>query len=220
MFNTSVIIAGGHGTRMKPITDYVPKPLVMVNNKPLIDYVIDFLREGKINNIHVTYGYKGDLLTNYIQHKVSSLVNTTNQDNSYFLFNSVIKHIDEPIIVCPCDMITNINLTSLYKEYISLGEPIACLVPVKTKLDADTIFSENNCVTKISRKEKGEIYASGIQILNPKKINETVLPNNNFYDVWNTLIEKKLLKVTPLLDITWKIFDKPEDLINDTQNID
>ena len=47
-------MAGGKGTRMFPVSDYVPKPLVKVRNKTLIDHCIDNLKEKGINNIYVT----------------------------------------------------------------------------------------------------------------------------------------------------------------------
>lgn len=212
MFKDAVIIAGGMGSRMLPLTEYVPKPLVKVNDVPLIQYVINFLTANNIDNINVTYGYKGDMLVSEVADKVQSLINTTGKDNSYFLFNTNIKWIDRPIIVCPCDMIVQIDLEEVYKEYVNLGEPIACIVPVKTELDADSIISNNNLITNISRTVRSGLYASGIQILNPYKINKLITPLDNFYQVWQSLIEKKLLHVTNTMPYTWKIFDRIEDL--------
>ena len=87
--NYAVIMAGGKGTRMFPISDYVPKPLVKVRNKTLIDYCIDNLKEKGINNIYITYNYKSELLVSHVEKRVSGLINTIDQDNSYFLFNTI-----------------------------------------------------------------------------------------------------------------------------------
>jgi NDP-sugar pyrophosphorylase family protein len=212
MFKKAVIIAGGLGSRMRPLTDYVPKPLVKVNDVPLINYVLNFLESNNICDICVTYGYKSNLLTNHIGNKISSLLNTIGKDNSYFLFNSLIKYVDEPIIVCPCDMIVKLDLNDLYNEYIALNSPAACIVPIETDLDADSIISENNRILSISRGSKSKKYASGIQILNPKMINDSIQPFDNFYNVWNALIEKNMLYTTNLMPSEWKIFDKLNDL--------
>lgn len=212
MFKNAVIIAGGTGSRMRPITNYVPKPLVRVNEVPLIDYVINFLRSNEIGNITVTHGYKGDMVLNYLGSRVEGFINTKDQDNAYFLFYSIIKHIKEPIIVCPCDILIELNLEEVYKEYVTFGEPAACLVPVKTNLDADSIVSRKNVVSKISRMFSSSKYASGIQILNPYKINELMPTKTNFYDVWNALIEEKQLYVTDTMPTSWKIFDRLTDL--------
>jgi NDP-sugar pyrophosphorylase family protein len=212
MFKNAVIIAGGIGSRMRPITNYVPKPLVQVNEIPLIDYVINFFKFNKVNNIIVTHGYKGEMVLNYLGSKVEGFINTKDQDNAYFLFYSIIKHIKDPIIVCPCDILIELNLEEVYKEYIKLGEPPACIVPVETNFDADGIASKNNIITEISRTCLSKKYATGIQILNPYSINNLIDPETNFYGVWNALIKKKQLYVTDTMPTSWRIFDRLTDL--------
>jgi NDP-sugar pyrophosphorylase family protein len=81
MFKNAIILSGGLGSRMKPITEYVPKALVKVNNVFLIDHVINFLNSTNIENIYVTYGYKGDILVKELENKVSGFINTKNKDN-------------------------------------------------------------------------------------------------------------------------------------------
>jgi len=211
-FNHAVIIAGGLGSRMMPLTEYVPKPLVKVNNVPLIKYVINFLRNNSVENVIVSYGYKGDLLLKEIYKDVDGFINTEGKDNAYFLFNTIIKHIDKPVIVCPCDMIVQIDLETVRVEYEKLGSPIACIVPVKTDLDADNILLEGDRIVSISRETKSNLYASGIQILNPKRINESISGYTNFYDVWKALIEKEMLYCTKYMPTEWKIFDRLTDL--------
>lgn len=214
MFKDAVIIAGGMGSRMRPLTDHIPKPLVRVNNIPLIHYVINLLRANNIENINVTYGYKGQLLVSEVFDKVESLINTEGKDNSYFLFNTNIRWINHPIVVCPCDMIAQIDLEYVYKEYVSFGEPPACIVPVKTDLDADSLVLNGNKVTSIARGiESSGLYASGIQILNPYKINQEIPPLDNFYQVWYYLIERGMLFATNTMPTEWKIYDRLKDLV-------
>jgi len=212
MFSNAVILAGGMGSRMMPLTEYVPKPLVKINGVPLISYVISFLRSSNIDNIAVTYGYKSELLLAEISKKVELLINTDGKDNAYFLFNSPIKYINSPIIICPCDMIVQLDMQEVYREYNLLGSPAACLVPVKTNLDADSIFSENSIITKIVRGESSNLHASGIQILNPYLVNKECEGFSNFYDVWNCLIRKKMLYMTSISPREWKVYDSLNDL--------
>lgn len=210
--NDAVIISGGLGSRMSPLTEYIPKPLVRVNGLPLIKHVIDFLKKNNISNINITYGYKGDLLLNEIWGEVNTCINTNNKDNAYFLFNSFIREIDRPIIVCPCDMIVDIDINEIKKDYDDLGSPVVCIIPVRTTMDADGLIINNNIVKKISRDTKSDIYASGIQVINPYKLNRITNKFDNFYDVWNFLIEKQLLYVSNIYPNKWKIFDKLSDL--------
>lgn len=53
----AIIMASGLGTRMKPLTDVTPKPLIRVNNKPMIETVIDALCIANVSNIYVVVGY-------------------------------------------------------------------------------------------------------------------------------------------------------------------
>ena len=212
MFKHVVILSGGQGTRMLPITEYVPKALVRINSKNLIDNPIDFFKSNDIENIHITYGYKSDILLNYVHKKIKSLINTINQDNSYFLFNTIIKYINDPVIICPCDIDFDINLNELYKEYIKLKSPAACIIPIENKLDADNIEHDNFKICKINKNIKTNLSASGIQIINPFTINQLINPCENFYEVWNQLIEKKQLILMETKPTRWKCFDKISDL--------
>jgi NDP-sugar pyrophosphorylase family protein len=60
----AVILAGGKGTRLKPYTDNVPKPLVQINGNPFLDYLIFSLFEEGISEILLLLGYKSDLIYN------------------------------------------------------------------------------------------------------------------------------------------------------------
>lgn len=212
-FKSGLIIAGGFGTRMLPLTNYIPKSLIEVNKKPLIQHMIDFFKSHKIDTIIVTYGYKAPVLIEYINSEVNLLVNTINKDNAYFLFNTPIKFINEPIIVCPCDLIIDIDLQMLYKEYIQLQEPPLCIIPINANDNADFIHSENGIVTQITRDTPSNICASGIQIINPFKVNAFIKPYNNFYDVWKALIAKKLLFISKIQPQKWQAFDNLKDII-------
>ena len=213
MFSHAVVIAGGFGARMMPLTKYVPKPLIEVNGKPLIQHALDFFKKHKIESITVTYGHKHHLLLDYIGSDVASMVNTIDKDNAYFLFNTIVKYIDKPIIVCPCDLIVDIDMEQLYQEYIQLGEPALGIVPIPASANADFIHSKESRVTKITREDISEVCASGIQILNPAKINRTITPKDNFYDVWMELIKAEAMYITQTQPISWKAFDNLKDII-------
>ena len=64
----------------------------------------------------------------------------------------------------------------------------------------------------MSRKIKSDIYCSGIQIINPYKINKIVKNTTNFNKVWAKLIEKKKLKVSDVLPRNWFTIDNPNQL--------
>ncbi|MGO9571946.1 MAG: nucleotidyltransferase family protein [Desulfomonilaceae bacterium] len=61
----AVIMAGGYGNRLRPLTESLPKPMLPVGNKPLLELIIDQLRESGIRSVHVTTHYKGDVIKRY-----------------------------------------------------------------------------------------------------------------------------------------------------------
>ena len=61
----AVILCGGRGTRLKPITDNTPKPMVDINGKPFLFYLIDYLKSFNINNFLLLTGYKNHFINDY-----------------------------------------------------------------------------------------------------------------------------------------------------------
>lgn len=214
MINHVVILAAGRGIRLKPKTNKIPKAMVKVNNQTLILQGIKKIRKF-IKNIHITVGYKGSMLAKHvIENKVNSVINTDKKGNAWWIFNFPFKYINEPVFVLTCDNITNINFNLLEKDYINKNKPPCLLVPVKPVkgLEGDYIHKKNNVVTKLSRKQKSDIYCSGIQIVNPYKINEILSETQNFNTVWRNLISKKKLIVSDILPQKWFTIDNVKQL--------
>jgi hypothetical protein len=78
--------------------------------------------------------------------------------------------------------------------------------PVKG-LKGDFIKHNNNIVTSLSRRNHSSIYCSGIQILNPYKINRLMKNKENFSQIWSFLIKKKLLYVSDIMPEKWFTVD-------------
>lgn len=58
----AIILAGGRGTRLAPLTDHLPKPLVAIHGKPMMQYVLEHLRSAHITNVVVTVSYLGAMI--------------------------------------------------------------------------------------------------------------------------------------------------------------
>ncbi len=207
--NYALIMAAGRGIRLRPLTDTLPKAMMPYNGNTLIGTGIEKIRK-HIPNIYITVGYKGAMLANYvIERNVTGIFNTEGRDNAWWIFNTLIKHLDEPVFVLTCDNVTELNFEDLANEYFSFNCPACMVVPVKPVkgLEGDYIFCEENVVKKLSRNDPSSIYCSGIQILNPNKINRIISPSENFYDVWNNLIEVGELYCSNTYPSKWFIVD-------------
>ena len=214
MINHAIIMAAGRGIRLMPKTKKIPKAMVKIKNQTLILKGIKKIQK-YIKNIHITVGYKGSMLAKHvIEHRVSSVINTDKKGNAWWIFNFPFKYINEPVFVLTCDNITKIDFNLIEKDYIKKGSPECFLVPVKPvdKLEGDYIHKKKNLVISLSRKKKSEIYCSGIQIINPYKINKIMKNKYNFNQVWTRLIAKKKLKVSDILPRKWFTIDKISQL--------
>ena len=214
MVKHALIMAAGRGARLMPLTDLVPKAMVPYNGSTLIAHGIEQIRK-HVPNIYITVGYKGAMLaTHVIEHNVTAIFNTEGHDNSWWIFNTLMKHLNEPVFVLTCDNVTDLDFESLSKEYFALNSPACMVVPVKPVegLEGDYIFHQNNIVSKISRHDPAPTYCSGIQVLNPFLINQIMQPVDNFYDVWKNLIAKQQLYCSNTFPKQWFVVDTVEQL--------
>jgi NDP-sugar pyrophosphorylase family protein len=129
----AVILAGGEGTRLKPITDYVPKPLIPLNNIPIIEWQIRYLKKFRINDFVICTGYKTDLIEDYLSHKQNfgSKVTFSVEKTSLGTGGAIKKAAKfikgRSFLVLNGDIITNINIHEL-----SIPNSIA-LVELRTR---------------------------------------------------------------------------------------
>ena len=119
---SAVILAGGIGSRLDPLTRTRPKPLVPVANHPMIDYNIQILKNANIKRIVVIVKYLGDQIRNWIQNKYPELdiivPNIEPLDTADAVRKSG-KFIDGPFLCTMADIITNISLSSLIEFHDS-----------------------------------------------------------------------------------------------------
>jgi len=214
MINHAIILAAGRGIRLMPLTKKIPKAMIKIKNQTLILNGIKKVQK-YIDNIHITVGYKGSVIAKHvIRNNVRSVINTNKKGNAWWVFNFPFNMINEPVAVLTCDNITNINFKLIEKDYIKKKNPHCLLVPVKPvkNLEGDFIHRKKNIVTKLSRKDKSDIYCSGIQILNPYKINKTVKKTEDFNMLWKRLIRKKKLFVSDVIPDHWFTIDNTKQL--------
>ena len=209
MINHSIILAAGRGIRLMPKTKKIPKAMIKIKNQTLILKKIKKIQK-YIKNVHITVGYKGSMLASHvIKYNVNSVINTNKKGNAWWIFNFPFRYINEPVFVLTCDNITNIDFRHIERDYFKKGKPECFLIPVKPikNLDGDFIHRKKNIVTNLSRKRKSDIYCTGIQVINPYKINQIVKETSTFNQLWKKLIIKKKLKVSDVQPKKWFTID-------------
>jgi NDP-sugar pyrophosphorylase family protein len=215
-----LILAAGRGNRMRPLSDIIPKAMAPFKGDTLIGNTLNYFKNGSFQ-IHVTVGYKSSILAQYLLTggQVSTLINTTGQDNAWWIFNSILSSFDKPILVLTCDNITELNLEFIENEYNKLNQPSCMIVPVKPidSIAGDFILHNNGIVNSLERDKPSDCYCSGIQVINPQKINDLITSCDNFYDVWRQLIAINELKASNIYPNSWFSVDTLEQLIQQEQ---
>ncbi len=211
----AVIMAAGRGLRMGPLTSIIPKPMAPYLDSTLIGNGIAKIR-AHIPQVHVTVGYKGAMLAQHlIERGVDSIFNTEGHGNAWWLFHTLVRHIDEPIFVLTCDNVTEIDFLALEEDYYDRGAPLGMLVPVAPVdgVAGDFIAHDpSGVVTELSREQPTPIYGSGIQVLRPAEINRRCKVSDNFYQVWAQLMAARQLYVSSVQPAAWFSVDTLADL--------
>lgn len=149
----AIILAGGKGKRLKPVTDYVPKSLIPLDNIPIIEWQIRYLKKFRVNTIIICTGYKTEQIENYLKIKNNFGVKIIFSKEKIPLgtagaIKQAAKHIKEKsFFVLNGDIITNIDIRKLQKMQNSIAA-----IPLKTKFGIIEI--NDGKVSKFSEKKE------------------------------------------------------------------
>ncbi|MBM3904544.1 MAG: nucleotidyltransferase family protein [Thaumarchaeota archaeon] len=148
----AIILAGGLGSRLRPITDYVPKPLIPINNIPLIEWQIKQLKKFKINEFIICTGYKTDQIENYLEQKdnFDSKIQYSTEKSPLGTGGAIKKAAklikEKSLLVINGDIITDIDVRKLYSHANSIA-----LVELRTKLG--TVDIDDSKITNFREKK-------------------------------------------------------------------
>lgn len=113
----AVLLAGGRGSRLMPLTENKPKPLVELLGKPTICYLLDLIEKTSINEVYITLGYKGSQIRDYLGSNYGSLSLRYSYENKPLGTSGGVKILDnklnEDFIVLSGDIYTDVDLNSL-----------------------------------------------------------------------------------------------------------
>lgn len=224
----AIIMAGGEGKRLRPLTESTPKPLLMVGGKPIIEYNIDRLQQVGVKNITLSINYLGDQLIDYFGDGKSKklTIQYVKEDKPLGTIGSILlvnnfEHDD--IIVMNSDLLTNIDFKDFYKSF---RDSDADMAVAATSYHVDVPYAvleadDRNMVKSLKEKPKYTYYSNaGIYIL--KRSVLKMIPKDQFYDITDLmerLLEMNLKLVTYPINGYWLDIGKPEDFEKAQQDV-
>lgn len=189
-----VIMAGGKGTRLKPITNVIPKPLVPIGDKTILETILDQFEGIGCHKFYMSVNYKADIMKYYLSqldHQYD--VEFFQEDKPLGTIGSVslLKgKITTPFFVSNCDSINEQDYRDVYDYHVSNHNDLTIVTMVKTfKIPYGVIETgEDGLMTSLSEKPELTYQVNtGVYILNPSCIDE--IPEGEFFHITH-LMEK------------------------------
>ena len=116
-----LILCGGAGQRLRPLTKKIPKPLIKIRNKSMLEYIINHFLKYNINNITIASGYRHNLIKNFINKKYKkknfNIINTGTNTEIIDRIKKIYPKLNEKIILCYGDTLVDINLNKLINYF-------------------------------------------------------------------------------------------------------
>lgn len=189
-----VIMAGGKGTRLKPITNVIPKPLVPVGDKTILEVIMDQFESIGCHKFYMSVNYKADMMKYYLsqlphQYDVEFFM----EDKPLGTIGSVslLKgKITTPFFVSNCDSINEQDYRDVYDYHVNNHNDLTIVTMVKSfKIPYGVIETgEDGLMTSLSEKPELTYQVNtGVYILNPSCIDE--IPEGEFFHITH-LMEK------------------------------
>lgn len=214
----AVIMAGGKGERLRPLTLTTPKPLLKVGDKCIIDYNVDALISYGMENISVTVNYLGEQLVDHYKEKRNNIqVKCVREPNFLGTMGSV-KFVDsfvnDTVLVMNSDLFTNIDYEDFYLHFLENNADMSvAAVPYSVNVPYGIFELTGRDIQGVKEKPTYNYYANaGIYLIKKKLLD--LIPDGVFYnatDFIDTLIAKQHKVIRYPLTGYWIDIGKPED---------
>lgn len=198
----AVIMAGGKGTRLKPLTDNIPKPMVKIIDKPVMEHIINLLVSHDITEIAVTVGHLSESIVDYFGngHHLGAKLTYFVEDQPLGTAGSVKNtrdFVSDNFLVISGDAFTNIDITKAIRFHYAKDSIFTLIAQPHPKPDGLGILEidYDSKITKFIEKPadaKPSLINTGIYIINKRILD--LIPDG-FYDFGRQLLPDLVNKV-------------------------
>ncbi len=198
----AIILAGGDGKRLRPMTCTMPKPLVPLLNKPTIFYTLELLKRHEINDVIITLGYMGDMLKRQVGDGTAFGLNITYSDSELRLGTAgsvrlAAEGIDDRILVLSGDGLTDADLTGALESHASAqADATVILHRISDPREYGIALTDKDgFITRfIEKPSRSTVFSdlanTGMYILEPSVIG--LIPSTGAYDFSKDLFPRML----------------------------
>ena len=208
----AIILAGGRGKRLRPVTDYVPKPLVPIKNIPILQWQLKYLKKNGISEVIICTGYKQEMIKDYLNNtkigiKIKFSIEKTPLGTAGAIKQAGKMIKDKSFFVINGDVITNINLKKLSKKLNSVAS-----IELKTKFGI--LETRNDKITEF--KEKKEIsnvwMNAGIYHLEKSILKDLPSKGDIEKSIFPDYAKKGKLVIEKFKNVKWYSIDSFKDM--------
>jgi len=200
---TAIILAGGKGTRLRPLTYEIPKPLVPIKGKPVLFHILEELKRNGVERVIIAAGYKAESIMKALGNGDNFGINIDYSiENRPLGTGGAVKKacelVDEfPVLVVNGDNLFHMNLPSFFEFHNSLRLSSNILATIALTTVEDTsgygvVELEGHKIKKFyekpEKKPRSKLINAGIYIAEKELID--LIPKNKFFSVEKQLFEK------------------------------
>lgn len=205
----AVLMAGGSGTRLRPLTCDLPKPMVPIVNKPIIEHIVDLLKKHGFEDIYVTLYYLPQLIQNHLQNgadlgvRISYALEEEKPLGTAGCVKNIEKELDETFIIISGDSLTDFDLGQAVRFHKEKGSKATIvLTRVENPLEYGVVITddEGRIQRFLEKPTSSEVFSdtvnTGIYVLEPELLE--LLPANEEQDFSKDLFPKILEMGLPM----------------------
>jgi len=216
-----VIMAGGRGSRLMPLTNVLPKPLLPINEKTIIEDIMEAFVKVGCNQFYLSVNYKSDMIRHYLnglnnaEYKIEYFEEEKplGTAGSMYLIKDKIK---STFFVSNCDILIDQDLEEIYKYHLQNKNDITVVSAIKRyKIPYGTIETKQDGILSCLDEKPELIFQinTGMYILEPHTLN--LIPKNSFFHLTHLieLVNKNGGKVGvfPIPENSWQDIGNWED---------
>ncbi len=186
--NPVVLMAGGLGTRLRPLTTDIPKPMLTVGSKPILETILEsFLRYG-FENFYFSVNYKSEKIREYFGNGERfgvqiSYLNESERLGTAGALSLLPEGIDQSLIVMNGDLLTNVNFEHLINYHrLASSSATMCVREYQLQVPYGVVYTDGATISEIREKPTQKFFVNaGIYVLEPEVLKR--IPQQTFFDM-------------------------------------